>query len=103
LPFDFCIPEFKIILELDGPQHFYQIQNWRSPEDESINDVYKTKCANENGYSVIRILQEDVWNDSNEWLNEIIKNIKYIIADNTVIHNIFIDNSDKYDNLMELL
>jgi hypothetical protein len=44
-----------------------------------------------------------VWNDSNDWLNEIIKNIKYIIADATIIHNIFIDNSNKYDNLMEML
>lgn len=103
LPFDFCIPEFRILIELDGPQHFCQIRNWRSPENELINDVYKTKCANENGYSVIRVLQEDVWNDSNGWLNDIIKNIKYIIADTTVIHNIFIDNSNKYDNLMEML
>jgi hypothetical protein len=33
LPYDFCIPEYKIIIELDGVQHFTQIMNWSSPEE----------------------------------------------------------------------
>ena len=28
------------------------------------------KKANENGYTVIRLLQEDVWNDTNNWQEE---------------------------------
>jgi hypothetical protein len=32
LPFDFVIEERKIIIELDGKQHFEQIGNWQSPE-----------------------------------------------------------------------
>jgi len=31
LPYDFCIPEYKIIIELDGPKHFRQISNWSTP------------------------------------------------------------------------
>ena len=31
LPFDFCIPELRIIIELDGGQHFCQVSNWKSP------------------------------------------------------------------------
>jgi len=34
LPFDFCIPEYKIIIELDGPQHFRQVSNWSSPKEQ---------------------------------------------------------------------
>jgi hypothetical protein len=36
------------------------------------------KCANENGFSVIRIFQPDVWNDSYDWLNELKANIEKI-------------------------
>jgi len=46
LPFDFCIPEFKIIIELDGRQHFEQVRNWRTPIIQYKNDKYKEKCAN---------------------------------------------------------
>ena len=60
LPYDFCIEENNIIIELDGAQHFRQVRNWKSPEEQFENDKYKEKCANENSYSVIRLLQEDV-------------------------------------------
>jgi len=63
LPFDFVIEEHKVIIELDGPQHFKQVANWRSPELQQQQDLFKTKCANENGYSIIRVLQTDVAND----------------------------------------
>ena len=76
LPFDFCIKHYKLIIELDGPQHFKQISNWTSPEETKDRDEYKTKCANTNGYSVIRILQQDVWNDKNDWENKLIRAIK---------------------------
>jgi very-short-patch-repair endonuclease len=57
------IEEHKKIIELDGPQHFTQVANWRAPELQQQQDLFKTKCANENGYSVIRVLQTDVAND----------------------------------------
>ena len=63
LPFDFVIEEHKKIIELDGPQHFTQVANWRAPELQQEQDLFKTKCANDNGYSVIRVLQTDVAND----------------------------------------
>ena len=67
LPFDFCIEELKIIIELDGGQHFKQISVWKSPIEQQKTDTFKMNCANENGYTVIRILQEDVWDDRNNW------------------------------------
>ena len=64
LPYDFMIEKYKKIIELDGPQHYEQVSNWRSPELQQERDLFKTKCANENGYSVIRVLQVEVAGDS---------------------------------------
>jgi very-short-patch-repair endonuclease len=65
LPFDF---EYNnIIIELDGPQHFHQISNWRTPEEQNAIDRYKMKCAIENNKHIIRILQYDVLRDMNSW------------------------------------
>jgi very-short-patch-repair endonuclease len=69
--YDFCIPELKTIIELDGRQHFQQVSNWPSPEVQFQNDKYKQKCAKENGYSVIRLLQEDVLYDRNDWCKKV--------------------------------
>ena len=61
LPFDLVIEERKIILEIDGDQHWKQVAKWKTPEHNRARDIYKMKCANENGFSIIRILQEDVF------------------------------------------
>jgi very-short-patch-repair endonuclease len=98
LPFDFCIEEYKIIIELDGLQHFDQVSNWSSPEKNQERDKYKMKCANENNYSIIRILQEDVLYDTFDWFEEIKQTIKKIIDDKIkIIQNIFICKNNEYD------
>jgi hypothetical protein len=43
LPFDFLLEDFKIILEVDGRQHFVQVGNWGSPEENQGNDTFKTR------------------------------------------------------------
>ena len=95
LPFDFVIPEHKIIIELDGKQHFEKVRNWKTPNEQFENDKYKEKCANENSYSVIRIIQEDVWNDKYDWLNELNKSIIKIINEQC-IQNIYICRNNEY-------
>jgi very-short-patch-repair endonuclease len=97
LPFDFCIPEYKIIIELDGRQHFQQISNWTSPEEQFKNDKYKENCANDNGYSVIRVLQEDVFYDTYDWIKEICDNIDKI-KNNMGIMNIYLCKNAEYIN-----
>jgi very-short-patch-repair endonuclease len=62
--FDFILEELKLIIELNGAQHFKQISNWQSPEETQENDEFKNKLANKNGYRIIRICQEIVWNDT---------------------------------------
>ena len=76
LPFDFYIDEFKLIIELDGSQHFIQVSNWDSPEETQKNDKYKMRLALNHGYSIIRILQEEVWHDKNNWQNKLLPAIK---------------------------
>jgi len=97
LPFDFCIEEYKIIIELDGKQHFEQVMNWKTPEEQYENDKYKEKCANENGYSIIRLLQEDVFNDKYDWKPELINNIEKIKTDN-IIQNIYMCKNNEYQH-----
>ena len=97
LPFDFCIEEYKIIIELDGKQHFEQVMNWKTPEEQYKNDKYKEKCANENGYSIIRLLQEDVFNDKYDWKTELINNIEKIKTDN-IIQNIYMCKNNEYQH-----
>ncbi|AVR53062.1 restriction endonuclease [Marseillevirus Shanghai 1] len=74
LPFDFCIS--KTIIELDGRQHYEQVSNWKSPELIQKSDRYKEEQAIKNGYSVLRILQEDVWNDKTDWKKLLLEHIK---------------------------
>ena len=96
LPFDFVIPEYNIIIELDGPQHFIQISNWSSPKEQQINDKFKIDCANKNNYSVIRLTQEDVFYDTYDWLDELNQNIQKIINEK-VIQNIYMCKNNEYD------
>ena len=96
LPFDFCIPEYKIIIELDGPQHFIQIMEWKTPEEQLITDKYKEKCANDNNYSVIRIIQNDIFNDTYNWLKELCEIIKEL-TNSDDIANVYLCKNGEYD------
>jgi very-short-patch-repair endonuclease len=98
LPFDFAIEELKIIIELDGEQHFTQVSNWTSPETQIEKDKFKTDCANQNGFSVIRLLQDDVSKDKFDWLNEIQIRVSKIISTQK-IQNIFICKNNEYELL----
>jgi len=67
LPFDFYCDEWKLVIELDGRQHFEQVYKWPSPEDNHINDIHKMNLANKHDICVVRIYQPDVWADQFEW------------------------------------
>lgn len=68
LPYDFAIEEFKILIELDGDQHFQDFDHWDSDYKEvQANDKFKMLKALQNGYSIIRIYQPDVLNDTIDW------------------------------------
>jgi hypothetical protein len=100
LPYDFCIEELKIIIELDGDQHFKQISNWKSPEETQKIDFYKMQKAVENKYSIIRLLQEDVYENKIDWKAELLKYIKKY--DNPICTFISSINN-KYENYINFI
>ena len=56
-----------VIIEIDGPQHYRQVWNWAPPEEQQANDRHKEDMAKDNGISAIRLNQEDILGDRNEW------------------------------------
>jgi len=77
LPFDIFIKKYNLIIELDGDQHFKYIPTWGSAHGKiQKKDVKKMKLANQHNYSVIRIYQEDVWNEKHNWKKNLLKVIK---------------------------
>jgi very-short-patch-repair endonuclease len=100
LPFDFYIQIFNLIIELDGRQHFVKVKNRDDPDIIQKNDIYKTFLALNKGKSIIRISQDDVWNDRINWKKELIKYIKaYEIPTTIYISN----NRDLYNTHKLLL
>jgi hypothetical protein len=59
------------------------------------------KRANDNGYSVIRILQKDVFYDTYQWLEELKTNIETLLSENKV-QNIFMCKDNEY-SIFEVL
>ena len=53
------------------------------------------KCANENGYSIIRILQKDVYKNKYDWLKELRENIETNTNQNRV-QNIYMCRNNEY-------
>jgi hypothetical protein len=64
LPFDVAVRrEGKVVIvEVDGIQHFEDMAYWGTTADKLVQrDTFKAFCALQNGVSVIRICQEDVY------------------------------------------
>ena len=74
--YDFVDEDNKLIFEIHGRQHFIKVSNWRSPDEQMEIDRFKYDVANKNGYSIITILQEDIWFDNNDWKKKFIKAYK---------------------------
>jgi very-short-patch-repair endonuclease len=93
--YDYVLEDYKLIIELDGAQHFRQVSNWQSPKITLDRDVFKVKAALHNGYSVIRLLQEDVFFDRDNWSDNLSKAIRKY--DTSCL--ITICNNGEYDTL----
>jgi|LWDU01.1.fsa_nt_gi very-short-patch-repair endonuclease/ssDNA-binding Zn-finger/Zn-ribbon topoisomerase 1 len=54
--FDFYLPEYNLIIERDGEQHYYKfIKNWGSIEQNHQIDIEKTNLAKSKGHKICRI------------------------------------------------
>ena len=90
--FDFYIElknGVKIIIEIDGEQHYRQVSNWSTPLHNQIRDEIKQRLAVIREINVLRVNQEDIWLDKNNWEETIINFIqrKYENNDETEIYN----------------
>ena len=102
MPFDFGLIDKKILIELDGEQHFSQVSNWDSPESTQSKDIEKIKNSIEKYYSIIHIYQKEVWNDTYNWKDILTKVIKYLDKNKEPIA-LFISCSDKYETHIQKL
>ena len=67
-PFDFLLDDEKIIVEVDGIQHFEYVSRFKNDvKSNQERDIYKMKCAIENGYRIVRVFQKDVFHDTIDW------------------------------------
>lgn len=86
LPFDFSLGnDTHILIENDGAQHYKDVPlfNKKMSLDEiRQRDNYKTKCALDNQYSVIRLVQQNVFADwekgSTDWVDSLLEAIESI-------------------------
>ena len=97
--------EFKLIVELDGIQHFKQVMNWSPVDKMQLRDIYKMQCANEHGYSIIRIFQQDVWDNTNNWEETLLSAIcRYPTPTIILIGDIYSNSLyERFANLLTLL
>ena len=91
--YDFVIVELNLIIEVDGPQHFKQIAKWKDAEVTRQKDIFKMEKANANAYTVIRILQNDVFYNHTDWKTDLKKHIKKY----DIPSRIFICRDNEYD------
>ena len=75
----------KIIIECDGEQHytkhFHHRDGW-TLEKQQDRDIFKMNKALENGISIIRVHQEEVYNDTINWERELTDAINEIKNEN---------------------
>jgi very-short-patch-repair endonuclease len=99
LPFDMCLPGLLIIVEVDGKQHFSQVKLWGNIEEIQKRDIFKMRKAEEAGYIVIRISQEDVFRGGEAWLEKVLLPVLNSICNQ---HVYLTTNTGLYDKHKEL-
>ncbi len=102
-PFDFCFPEQKIIIELDGEQHFKFVPRFKqSVEERQRNDFIKMLYAFKLGYTIIRIYQPDIIRKKIDWIDILKENI-FVYNEPEIIYLAKEDSSyENYRNNFEL-
>ena len=93
---DFYVAKINTCFEIDGLQHFRQVWNWKSPEEQQCNDIDKMKKCFDKGISIIRIYQPLITIIDDSWKSSIFNSIKYIIQSIEPVV-IFQNNISEYD------
>ena len=74
--FDFYLPDYSLVIELDGEQHFTQVANWTPPEVTQAKDCVKMDYCQSKGISVLRFLQDEVLKNKFDIRKTLLKRIK---------------------------
>ena len=77
----------KIIIECDGEWHYTKIAHFyrnKTLEQQHEIDIFKMQIAWANSVSIIRVHQEEVWNDTINWEKELTDAINEIKNENDV-------------------
>ena len=93
--FDFLLtfPDgFEVLIELDGPQHFWENHRFYT-EEGCKRDLAKEEWALAKGMSVVRVLQEDVWEDRLDWQGWVSRSIDKA---RTVEEKVFTPDTPEY-------
>ena len=77
---------------MDGVQHFEQVSNWKCPIKTQKRDIRKMKLALDQNMTVIRLLQQDVYKDKNNWEKRLFSLIKQYKTPKIL----YLDNNDEY-------
>ena len=73
--FDFYLPEYNILIEYDGQQHYFQRNGWEDLACVQERDKYKNQWAKDNNIQLIRIPYFEYKNLNEEYLiNKILLN-----------------------------
>ena len=88
----------KILIELDGDQHFKNISNWTDYRMQQKIDIHKMNKALQNGFNIIRIYQIDVYCNLLEWKN-IIEKIIFHIGNCVEKCKCEFENTVRYNNI----
>lgn len=94
LPFDLVVEDLKLIIEVDGDQHFKYVSLFDNDIERNQNrDLFKMKMALENGYSIIRIVQRAIFYNLFDWKPLLISAIKKYDKPQVI----FIDYKGEYE------
>jgi hypothetical protein len=105
--YDFLIKNYNILIELDGGQHFSQVMNWKSPEYNLNNDINKINYAIQKNYTIIHLLQIDVFKNLNNWKTKLIDCIQEYIKPQIIIinnkNNIYSNHINKIEDINDII
>jgi very-short-patch-repair endonuclease len=100
---DVYLPDLGICIEIDGMQHFRQVRKWLDPSLQKRRDIFKMFRLKEKGLGCIRLLQEEVLEEPESWLDI---NLLPLLCASDEIEPIYVTthtaNSGLYDEHKEL-
>ena len=78
LPFDYFLPDYNLLIEFDGEQHFINKPHFEEVEKIHHKDMIKNNYCFKNNISLIRI----PYNYSNLSINDLLPDSKFILNNN---------------------